>query len=169
MGGGAITASGKTVTLAEVRSRAVSTDPGVQAIFQAIEDFIGVTYVSCNASVTQNATSMMYTITYTDTRGNQQSFSSLQRGIQVIITPGSISLTGGQTQQFAAQAFDTEGDLITGALFDWTLSLGAAGTIASDGLYTAPTTVLTARTDMVTATVTGLLSAASAAVMLRVV
>jgi hypothetical protein len=161
------TSSGKTVTLAEVKSRAASTDPGVQAIFQAIEDFIGVTYVNCNASVMQNATSMTYTISYTDTRGNQQSFTSLQRGIQVIISPGSTSLTGGQTQQFSAQAFDTEGDLITGATFVWSLSLGAAGTIDQNGLYTAPTTVTLARTDTVTATVAGLLSAASVGIMLR--
>jgi hypothetical protein len=62
------------------------------------------------------------------------------------ITPGSVSLSGGQTQQFTANATGSANPAVT-----WTISPNV-GSISSNGLYTAPATISSGQQVTVTAT-----------------
>ena len=68
-------------------------------------------------------------------------------GIQVTVTPPTVSLGGGQTQQFSAAVSNTGNGAVT-----WSISPTTAGSISTSGLYTAPAAVATASTVVVTAT-----------------
>ena len=73
--------------------------------------------------------------------------------IGVSVTPQSASLSGGHTQQFAAQVTGTPNKAVT-----WSISNAsnpgnpAPGSISSGGLYTAPASVASAVNLTVTAT-----------------
>jgi RHS repeat-associated protein len=76
-----------------------------------------------------------------------------------ILSPLSVSLAAGQTQQFTAVVANAPGTAVT-----WSLGAGNVGSISASGLYTAPSGVLYARqTVIVTAAVPG--STASATVI----
>jgi RHS repeat-associated protein len=67
--------------------------------------------------------------------------------IGVSVTPTTILMTNGLTQQFSAALTNATNNAVT-----WSLSPAAAGTLSSTGLYTAPTTVTTTQPVTVTAT-----------------
>jgi hypothetical protein len=65
----------------------------------------------------------------------QQTFTSIS------VTPGSVTLKNGATQQFSATARDQFGLAMATqpASFTWSLASGSVGSVSSTGLYTAPT------------------------------
>ncbi len=67
----------------------------------------------------------------------------------VVLTPTSVNLTSGQSQQFTVE---TNGGVVTAV---WSISPVGMGTISSTGLYTAPAGVFTAITVTLTASVLG--------------
>ena len=58
----------------------------------------------------------------------------------IAVTPSTLSIQCGGTQQFAAEAYDQYGNPISGLLFDWSVE-GPIGTVDSSGLFTAGTSV----------------------------
>jgi RHS repeat-associated protein len=72
----------------------------------------------------------------------------LTEAFSVTVNPPSMTLYGGQAQQFTATEIDTTNPAVT-----WTLTPATgAGTLSSSGLYTAPATIPTQQTVTVTAT-----------------
>jgi hypothetical protein len=65
----------------------------------------------------------------------------------VFVTPSSAVLYGGQTQQFSATVTNAANTSVT-----WTISPAGAGAIRASGLYTAPATINSQTTIIVTAT-----------------
>jgi aryl-phospho-beta-D-glucosidase BglC (GH1 family) len=71
----------------------------------------------------------------------------------VVVTPGTVSVTTGATQQFAAQALDQFGNaLATQPPLAW---FASAGSIAATGLYTAPSSAGTASVQATAGTIHG--------------
>ena len=66
--------------------------------------------------------------------------------VTVSVLPASATLNGGQTQQFNASISNSN------TVVTWTLSPAGAGTISATGLYTAPASVTTQQTVVITAT-----------------
>ncbi len=56
----------------------------------------------------------------------------------IVVSPSQATLQGGATQQFTAQAFDSNNVQVSGTTFSWSTTGG--GTINSSGLYTAGNT-----------------------------
>ena len=57
----------------------------------------------------------------------------------LVLSPCSVSLATGASQQFAAMAKDQFGNsMTTQPAFTWTIASGGVGTVSSTGLYTAP-------------------------------
>ena len=54
----------------------------------------------------------------------------------VIVSPQTTTLEPGETEQFSAEAYDSNGLLIPGAVFDWSVVNGG-GSIDASGLFTA--------------------------------
>ncbi len=76
------------------------------------------------------------TVTGTTLGDSTRSISTtvtLMPAITVSVTPGSVILTGGQTQAFTASVNNTSNTGVT-----WTINPAGAGSISSTGLYTAP-------------------------------
>jgi hypothetical protein len=69
---------------------------------------------------------------------------------QVSVSPLSISLSSGQTQQFTAQVIGLTNKNVTWSVSDATNT--ASGSISASGLYTAPATISVSRAVTVTAT-----------------
>ena len=68
--------------------------------------------------------------------------------VSVSVTPPSVTLYGGQTQQFTASVTNSNNTAVS-----WTVSPSTgAGTISTTGLYTAPATITTQQTVTITAT-----------------
>jgi len=67
--------------------------------------------------------------------------------VSITVTPATISLKGGQSQQFAA---NVSGSTNTGVT--WSAVPGGIGTLSGSGLYTAPASVTSPQTVSVTAT-----------------
>ena len=64
------------------------------------------------------------------------------------VNPATVTLYGGQTQQFAATVNNASNTAVT-----WTISpTSGAGTISASGLYTAPASIGAQQTVTVTAT-----------------
>jgi hypothetical protein len=72
---------------------------------------------------------------------------TLMPPLAVTVAPTTATLYGGQTQQFSANVINTSN---TGVI--WSISPTGTGTINSSGLYTAPATISTQQTVIVTAT-----------------
>jgi hypothetical protein len=73
--------------------------------------------------------------------------SGAAANVGVAVTPDSANLTAGQQQRFTATVTGSPNTAVT-----WSLSPSGAGSIAADGLYTAPPTVMAEQTVTVTAT-----------------
>ena len=86
-------------------------------------------------------TQQTVTITGTTLGDSTQSISTtvtLMPAVTVSVTPDSVILASGQTQQFSASVTNTSNTAVT-----WTIYPAGAGVISSTGLYTAPTSVTT--------------------------
>lgn len=90
------------------------------------------------------------TITFTGTatlKDNSTSCPALLPPVGVTVSPSAAVLYGGKTQQFAATVTNTVNTAVT-----WSVSPSSAGSISSNGLYTAPSAITTQQTVTVTAT-----------------
>jgi hypothetical protein len=66
----------------------------------------------------------------------------------VSVTPASVTLYAGQTQQFSASVFNTSNQAVT-----WSMPVGAQGTLlTASGLYTAPGSIASQQSVAITAT-----------------
>ena len=72
---------------------------------------------------------------------------TLMPPIAISVTPSSVSLYGGQSQQFTATVSNAGNTAVT-----WSISPAGLGTISSSGLYTAPSSVTTTQSVNVIAT-----------------
>ena len=142
-------------------------DPAIQDIFDAMAAYMGTTYNSSTASMVIDAVSTAQTFTCTDRLGNRQSYTTYAVGNKVTILPSSAALLAGQTQQFTASVTDPTGNPISGAVFVWSMSTGALGTVDANGLYTAPATLSAASTEQLTAQVQNAFSAATVNISLQ--
>jgi RHS repeat-associated protein len=68
-------------------------------------------------------------------------------GITVSVTPSTVTLFSGQTQQFTAIVSNSANSAVT-----WTITPAGVGSISSSGLYTAPSIVTALQTVTITAT-----------------
>ncbi len=76
---------------------------------------------------------------------------------RVTLSPSSVSIEEGGTQQFSATAFDSDNTMISGKTFTWTSSSASVATINSSGLATgedAGSTTIRATVDGVSGTAT---------------
>ncbi|MDT7602928.1 MAG: large repetitive protein, partial [Acidobacteriota bacterium] len=55
---------------------------------------------------------------------------------RIVVTPASVTIAAGETQQFAARGFDQNGQEINGTSFAWASSSQAVATISQSGLAT---------------------------------
>jgi hypothetical protein len=84
-----------------------------------------------------------YTFDVTISEGLQTATSSVtvtvkQKATSIQLTPGSVTVVDGSTQQFSAVALDQFGNpLATAPVFTWSIKSGGVGTILK-GKYTAP-------------------------------
>lgn len=95
------------------------------------------------------ASSQTVTVTATSTADNTQTASatiSLVPAVSVSLTPATATLSAGQTTQFTPTVTNSGNPSVT-----WSMS-SSLGTISSSGLYTAPSTLTTQQTVVVTAT-----------------
>ena len=100
-----------------------------------------------NAAQTTTATfagagSYTFLVTVTDPSGltvtSQVSVAVTQKLTSVSVTPGSVTVAPGGTQQFSASGLDQFGNaMATQPAFTWSLSSTSAGSISSTGLFTA--------------------------------
>ena len=67
--------------------------------------------------------------------------------VSVSLAPSTITLFGGQTQQFTPTVIGTTNTSVT-----WSINPGTVGSISGSGLYTAPATIASTQTVTVTAT-----------------
>jgi hypothetical protein len=115
-----------------------ATGDQIQALFQALLDFMGTTFASANVNGFLDAAATTMSITATDKGGDTYTYSQRVIGPVVAITPASVSVKAGATQQFTAKVTDN-GAEIPGAAVEW--SATGPGAVAPTGLYTAPASV----------------------------
>lgn len=97
--------------------------------------------VTSAQSVTVTATSQV------DGTKSASATVNLSPPISVSVAPPTATLYGGGSQQFTATVLYTGNTAVA-----WSLNAGAPGSISSSGLYTAPASIATQQTVMVTAT-----------------
>jgi hypothetical protein len=96
------------------------------------------------------AGSYTFQATITDTAGlsvtSSVSVTVNQTQTSIGVSPGSVSLVPGGTQQFSASALDQFGSaMVSQPSFTWSIDAGGVGgTVSSSGLYTAPSSTGTA-------------------------
>jgi RHS repeat-associated protein len=86
-------------------------------------------------------------ITLGDSTQSISSTVTLIPAVTVSVTPGSVTLGGGQTQQFTASVNNTSNAAVT-----WTFDPPGTGSFSAGGTYTAPASVTTQQTVTITAT-----------------
>ena len=100
------------------------------------------TLISSRQTITITATSVADGVTAASVAIQLQPIA-----ITVLVNPSSVTLTGGQTQQFSATV---TGISVTGVT--WSISPQAGGIDANSGLYAAPVSIATSQKVTVTAT-----------------
>ena len=126
-----------------------SSDPNGGIVSQLIDFGGGTTSTAVTATHTYNTVgTFIVSLSVTDKLGLSSSASKTvtvqpPNTVSVTVSPTSVKVTSGGTQQFTATVANT-----TNQAFTWTAT---AGTISADGLLTAPV-VLTSTTITVTAT-----------------
>jgi hypothetical protein len=95
------------------------------------------------------AGSYTFQATITDTAGlsvtSSVSVTVNQTQTSISVSPASVTLVPGGTQQFTASALDQFGSaMATQPSFTWSIDTGGVGTVSSHGLYTAPSSTGTA-------------------------
>ena len=130
-------------------------DPAVLAIFTAMEAYMTANSLpSCGCTATASGAGMNESLSATQLNGDSFTFQYFTKGTQVMITPASVSLGPGGTQQFTATATAADGSPIASPAFVWTLSSGP-GTLDASGLYTAPAVIDIAANATIKCTLTG--------------
>jgi RHS repeat-associated protein len=99
------------------------------------------TTVSTQQTVTVTATSQA------SSSATSTATVTLYPPIAVTVAPTTATITGGQTEQFAATVTNASNTAVT-----WSISPSGTGTISSSGLYTAPSTISSQQTVIITAT-----------------
>lgn len=97
--------------------------------------------ITTQQSVTVTATSVV------DPTKSASALITLMPPIQVSVAPSSAKLYASQQQQFTATVINTSNSAV-----NWTISPAGAGTVDSNGLYTAPATINSQQTVTLTAT-----------------
>jgi Bacterial Ig-like domain (group 2) len=127
-------------------------DPTIQAIFDAMFNLMQAKGVpTCNAWANQTGNGMGYGVSITGFDGAQVSYSYFTPGSRVVITPPNATVGPGATMQFSATATDANGGDLPGATFTWRMAAGSPGMVDATGLYTAPATITTQTSAMLTA------------------
>ena len=130
-------------------------DPQIAAIFDAMEAYMQTNSLpSINCTATQSGAGISESISATESNGNSYTFQFFTKGIQTIISPATVSLGPGGTQQFTAIANNPDGSAVPSPTFTWML-LNGPGTLDATGLYTAPATIPQAANATIKATLTG--------------
>lgn len=142
-------------------------DPAVQAIFDALVNFMATKYPTCNAYANADPSGTTTGISASDRQGNDFRYSERHMNQRVTLSPQNASLAAGATQQFTASAANPDGTAIADAAFSWSLGVGAHGSVDANGLYTAPASVPANVTDTVTATLHDSFSAATTMINLH--
>ena len=130
-----------------------AVDPGIQAIWDAMNAYMGTTYMTCNATVTFDGAGERDTINCTAANNDNWQYVTYQNGGKVAVSPTTASLGPGQTQQFSATAQNQDGSAVPSHAFTWTVTGG--GTIDATGLFTAPASIPTAVTAIVKCALNG--------------
>jgi hypothetical protein len=87
-------------------------------------------------------------------KANLAAHATQQTLTSIVVTPGSVSIATGATQQFTAQALDQFGNpMAVQPAFTWSVTGG--GTVSATGLYQAPATAGTATVRATSGTVSG--------------
>ncbi len=116
---------------------------GNYTFLATISDGVNLTYSAVTVAVAQVATS-------------------------VTVTPGGVSLSGGQSYQFSAAALDQFGQALS-ATVTWSVDSGGPGTVSSSGLFVATNTTGTAAIRATCGGISGVAGAAVTAVAGNVV
>jgi RHS repeat-associated protein len=103
-------------------------------------------YTAPNSIASQQTVTVTAT-TLGDSSASVSATVTLMPAVTVSVTPGSITLNGGQTQQFTANVANTGNTAV-----NWTIDPAGAGIINAAGVYTPPATVTTQQEINVTAT-----------------
>lgn len=105
-------------------------------------------YNSCNASETYDGGGKNQTIIAYDPFGVKVNYALYTPGQRIVISPPSANLGPGGSQQFTAVAQNPDGTPVTPApTFVWSIIPGAVGSIDTNGLYRAPSSIPTNATD----------------------
>lgn len=127
-------------------ARKTVNDPEVQAIFDAMTNFMGNEYNSTAATTTMDGTGTGQSINCVAVDGGKWNYYEFSPGVKVSVSPPTASLGPGGTQQFAASAKNPDGTPVASPTFVWSTITGTSGTspqgsIDANGLYTAPATI----------------------------
>src|SRR5579871_5662582 len=146
-----LTPNAATLGPAQTQQFTASVANGAPGVTWSLNPAVGT--ISASGLYTAPAsisTTQSITITATSVADPTKSVSvsvSLQPPVSVSVTPGSVTLSGSQTQQFTAT-------VLNGApTVTWSLS-PTMGTLSASGVYTAPTSISAAQAVTVTATST---------------
>jgi uncharacterized protein YjdB len=127
-GTGQLTATDKDANGTVLTGRAVSWTTSNSSIV----------WVNGNGQLTANGAG---TATITATSGGQTGTATVSVSqvavASVAVTPGTASLTPGQTVQLTATAYDANGNALTGRAVTWSSSPAAVATVSGTGLATA--------------------------------
>lgn len=132
-----------TATIANSINQAVTwtVAPAGTGTISATGLYTAPSNVTAQLSVTIMATSEA------DTTKSASATVTLLPPITVTVTPGAVSLSDGQTQQFTAAVANSSNTAVT-----WKITPAGVGTIDTNGRYTAPTSVAAQQSVTITAT-----------------
>jgi RHS repeat-associated protein len=99
------------------------------------------------SSITTQQTVTVTATSQADDTKTASATITLYPPINVSVTPASATLYAGQTQQFTASVTNANSSAVT-----WTISPAGVGSITASGLYTAPSTISSVQSVIVTAT-----------------
>jgi hypothetical protein len=164
------TANPNPVTGTSTTLSVTATDPNPGAAlsytWSVFSGPTGVTFSSNNGTTTGNSVTAMFTqagtyvfqVTASDQFGGSASstvqVTVLQTLTKVTVSPSSVTLNNGQSQQFTATGYDQFGKAISGVSFTWSLS-SSLGTLSSTTGSTVKYTAPSSATGTVTLTATG--------------
>lgn len=157
----------KAAAASQAGSRALD-DPALDAIFAAMVQYMGTSYITMACTVAFDGAGQRNTVNCTSPNGRDNwQYQQYFVGTQTMIAPTTASLGPGQTQQFSAQAVDASGNPVASPSFTWSLQPGAVGTVSATGLYTAPASITAAASDILRCSLDGANSWAQVTVNLR--
>jgi ubiquitin C-terminal hydrolase len=148
-----VTVSPASVTLTQSQTQTFSatvTNTGNTAVTWSLSPLVGsITAAGLYTAPASIASSQTVTVTATSVADPTKSATAtvtLNPPVSVTVTPTSVTLTQSQTQSFSATVTNTGNTAVT-----WSLS-PVVGSITAAGLYTAPASIASSQTVIVTAT-----------------